>query len=366
MGFVIVLSVFLIAAVATLASAIDLTVRTIYRYTEFFTYTIPQRTTLSVPDDQIRILRADPRIDRVVEGAIFFTNIRTVMGRLPFVVLGVSSEDRNYLMQRMGTTLVLGRLPAEGMPEAVLSEPMVENKRLKLGDIVSGPTDEGGIAGSPIPVRLVGVLRGPVWVAFTDKSFCETTFLATPRCQLYTSRDPRGLDAINRDMMPVHDKTAGRLSPTKVQLLSRDNLIAEVRDSLATMYLIMEIVSAIVVFVIALLSGMLANIYFTQRVPEFGVLAALGYSRSRLVGRIVVETAVLTLMSWAVGALVSMGALTYLKEAVFRSRGLFLDPMDPWAFAHTLPIPVAITLFSVATIAYRLLRLDPVTIIERR
>ncbi|MEY3764955.1 MAG: hypothetical protein RLZ42_1615, partial [Armatimonadota bacterium] len=81
MGFVIVLCVFLIAAVASIANSIDLTVRTIYRYTEFFTYVIPQRSTQSVPMDQRAVLEMQPEIDRIIEGGVFFVNIKTVVGR---------------------------------------------------------------------------------------------------------------------------------------------------------------------------------------------------------------------------------------------------------------------------------------------
>ncbi len=367
MGGVIVLSVFLICAIATIANSIGLTVRTIYRYTEFFTYVVPQRTTLVVADDQRAKVKADPRVDRAIEGSIFFINIKTVIGRLPFVVLGVAESDRDYLAGRMGSTLLPGgRWPAEGMPECVLSEPIAENKHLKVGDIVASPTDEGGIAGAPMPVKLVGILKGPVWVAFCDKSFCDSTFLATPRCILYTGKSPQDLDAINRAMMPLKNKRAGKLDPSKVNVLSRENLLAEVEDSLSTMYLILEVVSFTVIFVIALMSGMLSNIYFTQRVPEFGVLAALGYGRWQLIRRILAETTLLTVIGWILGALMSFALLTYLKDAVFRTRGLFIDPLDWFAMQHTIPIPIAITLFSVATVTVRLLRLDPVSIIERR
>jgi hypothetical protein len=366
MGGVIVLSVFLICAVATIANSIGLTVRTIYRYTEFFTYVVPQRTTLVVPDDQKTVVQSDGRIDRAMEGSIFFINIKTVIGRLPFVVLGVEERNRDYLSERMGTKLLSGRWPAEGMPECILSEPIVENKGLKIGDIVAGPTDEGGIAGSPVPVRLVGILKGPVWVAFCDKSFCDATFLATPRCLLYTGKTLQDLDALNNSFMPLRNKTAGKLDPSKVNVLSRQNLIAEVEDSLSTMYLILEVVVYTVIFVIALMSGMLSNIYFTQRIPEFGVLAALGYGRWRLIRRILAETTLLTVLGWVVGAILSFLLLTYLKDAVFRTRGLFINPLDWFAMSRTIPIPIAITLFSVATITVRLLRLDPVSIIERR
>ena len=367
MGLVIVLAVFLIAGVTVLANAIDLTVRTIYRYTEYFTYVLPQQRFREVPEAQRLIVQSDPRVERTMEGAFFLCNIKTVMGRLPFVVLGVPEDDRDYLMQRMETPLIAGRLPAEGMPEAVLSEPMVENKKLKLGDNVVSPTEVGGMAtAAPVPVKLVGILKGPVWVGFTSRSFCTSYFLLNPRCTLYTWKDVNQREALNRAMMPVTDKSKGKLSPNEVQLLSKENLITEVRESLESLYLIMGVVTAAVIFAITLMSGMLANIYFTQRLSEFGVLAAIGYSRPSLIGRVLAETALLNVAGWIVGAASTALLMRFLGESVFRSRGLFLDPFDLDAYAHTIPVPICITLFSVATIAYRLAKLDPVTIIERR
>jgi ABC-type antimicrobial peptide transport system permease subunit len=366
MGFVIVLCVFLIASIATMVNSIDLTILTIYKYTRYFTYLVPQRVSLTVPEDQVKILRQDPRVDRVMEGSIFFTNIKTVMGRFPFVVLGVTPENREYLMGRIGTKLIEGRMPAEGMPEAVLSEPIANNKHIKVGDIIAGPTDEGGISGSPVPVRCVGILKGPVWIAFSTKSFCDQTFLTTPRTTLFTTKRPDDLFAVNTELMPVKDKTHGKLNPAKVNLLSYQNLVAELRDSLSSMYLIMAVVNGTVIFVIALMSGMLSNIYFSQRIAEFAVLAAIGYQRARLVRRVVVETLLLNLAGWALGALVTVVFLTYFKTAVFEPRGLIIDPRDLYAYKWTLPIPFTITIFAVTTIAARLMRFDPVTIIERR
>ena len=366
MAFVIVLCVFLIASIATMVNSIDLTILTIYGYTRSFTYAIPQRVSLRIPEDQVKIMRADPRIDRVFEGSVFFTNIKTVMGRFPFVVLGLSKDNRDYLLQRIGTGLKAGRMPAEGMPEAALSEPIAENKHVKIGDLIAGPTDEGGISGSPVPVRCVGILRGPTWFAVTSKSFCDQTFLTTPRTMIYTTKDPHQLFAVNNDMLPNKHKSSGRLDARKLNLLSYQNLVAELRDSLSSMFLIMGVVNGTVIFVISLMSGMLSNIYFTQRISEFAVLSAIGYRRSNLIARIVTETALLTTLGWAAGALVTVVFLSYFKTAVFEPRGLIINPRDLYAYQWTVPIPFAITAFAVTTIAYRLMKLDPVTIIERR
>lgn len=366
MAMVVVFSVFLIAGVVAIANSIDLTVRTIYRYTEFFTYLVPQRQFRAVPDDQRKLVAADPRVERIIDGSIFMMNIKTVIGRLPFVVLGASESDRDYLLDRIGAGLVDGRMPAEGMPEAVVSEPIARNRGLKIGDAIAGPTDEGGIAGAPVPVRLVGIVSGDIWVAMTTKSFADSQFLLNPKCLLVTTKRPADLDPLNRWMMPADAKDAGKLSPEKVQVLSRENLLKEIRDSLSSMYLIMDIVSGAVIFVIAMVCGMMANIYFTQRLVEFGVLAALGVSRGKLIARVVGETLLITLLGWIGGGILTVTSLSFLAANVFPSRGLFLNPLDADAYLQTVPIPIAITLFSVATIAGRLLRLDPVAVIERR
>jgi len=366
MGFVIVLCVFLIAAVASIANSIDLTVRTIYRYTEFFTYVIPQRSTQSVPMDQRAMLEMQPEIDRIIEGGVFFVNIKTVVGRLPFVVIGSTQEERDYLLKRIGAKLTEGRMPQEGKPEVVVSLPILENRGLKLGDVIAGPLDEGGIAGSPVPVKVVGILQSDIWVAMSSRTFTDKTFLLTPKCLLLTTKVPSDLDVLNERLMPVGRKADGLLSPEKVNVLTRASLLAEVRDSLSSMYMIMEVVSATVIFVIALMSGMLSNIYFTQRIPEFGVLAALGISRTRLMMKIAWETIILTVIAWSIGSVLSVFLLKYLAANVFKQRGLFLDAMDPWAYQHTLPIPVAITIFAMVTVWVRLKRLDAVSVIERR
>ena len=132
------------------------------------------------------------------------------------------------------------------------------------------------------------------------------------------------------------------------------------------MYLIMTLVNAMVILVVAIMSGMLSNIYFTQRLSEFAVLAAIGMKRSILIWHAVSETAILTAFGWVLGIIVTWTSLSYMRGTVFEPRGMLIDPHDMIALLYTIPIPVIITIFAVATISYRMSRLDPVAIIERR
>ena len=88
------------------------------------------------------------------------------------------------------------------------------------------------------------------------------------------------------------------------------------------MYLIMGLVNGTVIFVVALMAGMLSNIYFTQRVSEFAVLSAVGFRRSFLVWHAISETAILCALGWVVGVGVEYGAMSWLNDHFFEKRGM--------------------------------------------
>ncbi len=367
LAFVIVLSVFLIASVVTVVNSIDLTVLTIYNYTKVFTPVLPRigaaqfgENVLRVPPGVQAQIRKTPGVDRMIETSGFFFNINTVFGPFPFVCFGVKDGDRDYLMKRAGDTLVPGgRMPAPGKAEAVISEGLAHNKKVKIGDVIASPLDTGTLVAAPAEVHLVGILKGPTWMAFTSRQFTDEKLAAVPRSLLVTTKNPA-------DQGHVADTLFDTLDKFQVQVLSFNNLVKTLRKSLASMYLIMHLVNGTVIFVVALMAGMLSNIYFTQRISEFAVLAAIGLRRSTLVWHAVSETTILTTIGWGFGVLINWGVLTLMKGSVFEPRGMLIDPGDPASYLNTLPIPVFITLFAIATISIRLSRLDPVTIIERR
>jgi hypothetical protein len=360
LGFVIVLSVLLIASVVTIVNSIDLTVLTIYGYTRYFDPVIPRGGHMRVDSNSIRTIDHTPGLGRKIDASGFFFNINTVFGRLPFVCLGVTDADRDYLIGRSGDSLAEGRMPLPGQPEAVVDEGIVRNRRLKLGDIMASPDDTGTpILAVPDPIRLVGILRGPTWIAFTSKEYVDDALPLVPHSVLVTTRD------VN-DQVAFGDTLYRTLDKRRVEVFSFHELVEELRSTLSSMYLIMALVNGMVIFVVALMAGMLSNIYFTQRVSEFAVLAAIGLRRSALVWHAVSETAILTTTGWIGGVLATWALMSALRGRVFEPRGMLINPHDIFAYAYTIPIPVSITLFAIATLSIRLAQLDPVTIIERR
>ncbi|MGC8666840.1 MAG: ABC transporter permease [Chthonomonadales bacterium] len=354
--FVIAVAVALVASVVTVVDSINLTVLTMYGYQRHFAVITP-RNALAVPDEILAQVRRQPLLDRVYPAQAAFTEVKTIFGKVPFVIFGLEPAARDTVLARCGLKVIAGRLPAEGAPEVALSVDIVRNRKLHLGSVVLSPQSEGSYC--IVPARLVGILDGPVWFALTSQSFVRAHFPLAPEGVLVLARDERNQRRLDTSLGRVLDKA-------RCRLWTYAGLVRDTRDALASLYLIMGVVIGIIVFAIAFLTAMLTSIYFTQRLSEFATLSAIGYARRVLMLRVLAEVAMLCVFGWAFGAVLTVAGLAAIKHILMTPRGLLLDVWDPHAYRFTVPMPLAILTFALAGIGHRMMALDPVAIIERR
>ncbi|HLJ53502.1 MAG TPA: FtsX-like permease family protein [Chthonomonadaceae bacterium] len=357
-AFVIVLAVTLVASIVTIVHSIDLTIFTLYGYNRYLTGITP-RNALVVDPVELQKVRSLPELGRLYPTHSYQTMIKTIFGKMVFPVFGLDAAGRAELMERCGVRLVSGRMPADGAPEAVISDQVATNLGLKVGDVLSRPESQDSYA--PVPIRLVGLLHGPVWLGLTSKALVdrESPYNFVGCLAFSRTRDAADQARLGEAIDRVLNKGKGRV-------WKFSGLVAEARSALSNLYLIMNIVIGIIVFAISFVCGLLFNIYFTQRMPEIAMLSAIGYARSQLIARAVGETVALCVCGWILGGGLTMALLLGIRETLMAPRGLLLNPIDLQAFAFTAPVPIVISLFAVCTIGLRLATLDTVSIIERR
>jgi len=356
MAVVIVLSVVLIGTVVTIIRSIDLTVLTVYGYNRYFLVAVPRNGNQVDPRAE-QTIRAEPLAREIYRISVCFTNIHTIFGKFPFVLFGLTQEDMPKMLRLTRMRLVEGRLPREGEAACALSVGIARNRNLKIGDVVLAPNIEDSFA--PVPVKLVGLLDGENWFAVIPKEFVQKHYFPPLEEIVVAAPTPQQQPELDRRLDKALDKR-------QVRLFTYGQLVRELRSSLRNLYLIMNIVITIVVLVIAIMMGMLSNIFFMQRLPEFALLAAMGYTRGMLLWRVVRETALLVALGWTIGVLLSMGILGALYWWVFEPRGMLLQLMDWQAYRYTIPVPIAVLAFAAMSVGPRLLAMDPVLVIERK
>ncbi|MBN2391824.1 MAG: ABC transporter permease, partial [Anaerolineae bacterium] len=150
---------------------------------------------------------------------------------------------------------------------------------------------------------------------------------------------------------------------TLIQTLQTLN--AEMASEYRKTYVLIVPVIAIIAVAVALVIGAINHIAFARRLPEFGVLHAAGYSRRWLTRHLTIETALLAAPGWAMGVLLSWGALYALKLVVFAPRGHALAVITVTPALLVLAVPLAVIGFARAGFSRLLAQMDAVTIIER-
>ena len=112
--------------------------------------------------------------------------------------------------------------------------------------------------------------------------------------------------------------------------------------------------------------GMLMNIYQSQRLVEFGLLQAIGYTKKQLLRRVFREIVYVLTFGWGLGLALSYGVILIVKAKLMEPHAFSIDPFDPVAYRYTIPIPLAVLVVGVLTVIIRFRKFDPVGVVERR
>jgi ABC-type lipoprotein release transport system permease subunit len=355
---VIVLAVMLIAGIVALMNSIPLSIKTIYKASALHLGVTPRGDASLTPIFRERLLKGSPvPIDRMMTIRASDVQVRSIVGNWPFALTAVTQEDQDYFLERLGNPTIEGRKVEAGQPEIIISKPLAVNLKKKLGDVFLSPGDEK--AYSPFEVKIVGMIDSPEWVGITSYEYYVANHFPPIDLLLVWAKNRADQDKLDRwgtEML------RGENSRTYAWYLLEE----ETQNMFSILYQILNVVIFILVVVITIMMGMLISIYQSQRIPEFGLLQALGFSKSRLLKRVMQETVMVVIGGWLLGTLAAFGMLNLVNALLMAPNAFMLDTLDPSAYAYTIPVPIAILAVAAWTLVRSFRKFDPISIVERR
>ncbi len=259
--------------------------------------------------------------------------------------------------------------------EIVLSSAVALNRGVRVGDKVGQPVYERD--GMLTEMVVVGILEpdrsqsrseqasgpfsyAPQWLGFAPYDYVEghERYAAVPTHFLVAPVAGREAE--------LEAWLEENVDSPQVAVETFNKNYQFVRGVERDMFLFFAVAEAIVAVAAAVALAALHYIFFVQRQEEFGVLHAIGYSRTWLVLRTLRESVSVVSVAWVIGAALCATSLLYAQANVYAPKGMRINLYNPWPWLFTLPIPLAVVAASAATIAWALSRLDPVSIVERR
>ena len=355
---VITLAVMLIQSIIALINSIPLSIRTIYRYTDAFLGVSPRLDPTMTPTF-VKTLTTNPpvEIEKVILCRASGAQVKSIVGKWPFAVMAMERADLDYYLQRQGAKGITGRFPKDGAPEMIISESVARNLNLKLGDTFLKPDDSENF--SRMPVKVVGIIKADRWMMLGNKQYFADTQPIPIDFALIFTKDISKQGEYDRW---AEKKMKGEFA----QLFAFHQIEKQSSEMFAVLYKIINLVIGVLVIVITTMMGMLMNIYQSQRLVEFGLLQAIGFTKQQLLKRVLIESLIVIIGGWFVGLLAARGVLLIAQAMLMAPNAFALDVADRMALTYTVPVPIAILLVAVGTIWLRFRNFDPVAVVERR
>ncbi|MBI2901387.1 MAG: ABC transporter permease [Planctomycetes bacterium] len=322
-----------------------------------FTVVIPKKKDV-VGEELKEQIRAHPSVERVVESRNCMFQVRALIARIPFQIRALSQEDMEYVVRRVGVPVLRGRLPGKGTNEVALHEIFMRANGWDLEqEFGMDVSDEDWMPGR---FRVVGILGGE-----TPTNFASLEYFSSPLLYFYSAKLWQRVLVFAKpgreEEMSAYLRSIGQ-----IRVWDRARAEHDISQSFDRLLLIVDFVSILQIAVVALVVGLLHNIFFGQRTDEFAILLAVGHTQRRLLRKVVLETALLMALAWALGTGLSFALLAGFKAAVLDPRGIPLPLFQPVPVLVSMAMPLVAQVFATATVFGRLRRLDPIQIIERR
>ena len=312
-----------------------------------------------VPPSIAQSVAAQPQTKLLLPMIPEVIRVNTLIGPGTRNVFAVPTAFMTWFLRRIGERLIIGRLPAASVAEIALPRRVMENRHLRLGDMVGQQVDPN--EWMPGEFRIVGILGGTLNAGITSyeamRSF--TALAAVPGVASYAAFAQPG----SRRAMDAYLST---LPLDQVRVYTEGAEEQAYHQDVRMLDWLLWSINLVTVGVLAVAMGLLNNLYYMQRMDEYGILAAIGFTHGLLLRRAFAEVLAITSISWSAGLGLTVALRGVLARWLFAPHGISLPSLDLRDIVFTLPIPLLISVFTLTTVLRRLTRLDPVSVVERR
>lgn len=297
-------------------------------------------------------LNKNNSLEKVVPSLIMSSSTKNSIGMdSEFVVYKMQDKDIKFTMDKLGLTLQEGKIESSKQNSIILSEMIVKNKKLKVGDKISKDTDPYfKISGEYV---LTGIMKGNTNLGFVPM-------------------DSKGLASISSKNYLFFWKDGFRkevdseLLQNKSKNFDVTNYDIDWSDSQnfnSSFTFMCNLLIILIVIVQAIIIGFTNYSEYYQRKEEFGVEKALGFKVKDILAKVFMEILVVNLLAFAVGiALI----LIFIGVESFRVvvRGIPEYRLITADILKVAIFPVVTTISSVFPVAKLIRNTDTIKIIE--
>ena len=351
----------LILAVVTPLTGFEATIEANLAPLAVYTGLTPLRKS-AFDDDLLRIVEANPALERHLEAKAVWMRMPAIVGEDASMLVALKPDDQAEFLRRVGDRLGEGAFPAPGTDGAAIHRDVARARGLRVGAKFGRLVDAEDL--TPGSFTVTGIVDGPARVGLVDLAYASRpTFILAqiPPFRIVYAQPGRKAES-DRYLNEAKDADGSAAFRVWDEAFWR----RRTEKLLSNLPVILNAIVGAITVIITLVVILLNLIAFQARSDEFGLLLAVGVSRRRLVGKVVVESFLTAAAAWALGLALGYAFVLTYDRLYLEPKAILIRRFDAYPLALASVLPFVAAAVSAAVLARRLGRLDPVQIIQRR
>lgn len=263
----------------------------------------------------------------------------------------ISESDIRYLMKKFHFKLVNGKIP-EKDNELLINSNYAKSRKLKIGSRVDEGTDKAftGI------YKVAGIYDGKSVIIFghikntSDLKNNENTVVVVPK--------EGKLNKVNDYINTFKNK--------QINILDYNAANYEIKGFFPVFNMFAFIILTILVVVLTFTIGNMNYIHFFDRVGEFSILDALGYTKLNIFLKLAKEMCIVIVLGFGVGMILSFMGGNIFNGVYCIPKGIPVEVYNKWYVILSAIVPIAVGLFSSIPSVKFLSKMDTVDVLEGR
>lgn len=306
-----------------------------------------------VTKDVLDKIQNEDSVDKVIKVVRFQYMIRTVLGTdSDFEGFYADENDIKYMMDKIKVKFDKGNYVKNGDNKILINENAARFKKVSIGDFAGNDVRKDDYF--PGKYKINGILKGDNMLSFiaVDSKVLE-------------NQNYRYLVFPKKGKMAEMNKFIKSISKGGVKSCTRETMSGYQEDALKGFDTVFNLIIILMIVVMSTVLGNSSYINYMRRRTEIGILKAMGYTREKIILRMVKEMGISSLFGFGFGYLVLFIFEKAYNSFYLYSRGLSMFHVSLSLFPKLLAIPLFITIFSIIPVSRLLEKVEPISIIER-
>lgn len=301
--------------------------------------------------------------DSIYNVMINYTSITTMFGNTSSPIIFINNDENlKEVFDKTNLSLIKGRMPKQGEYEVIMHSNVLKNKKLKVGDKFGDEIDSSEWVNGTYTI--VGEFTGNSVIGFASRNYYLNELEDSG-----VNIDINTIAAIvfpkNNDLVEMNE-SLDALDKKEAVITTKTKLLKMFDEQMTGINSIMTLIIIIITFGMSVSVGALIYTFYNARHNEFGILYAIGYRKKDVKRLIYKEILFISIISWVLGYIASIGVLKIVDIALFEPLGQKAVLFSVYGLSYTLIVPAFVFICATFPIVRSISKKDLVTVIERR